>query len=198
MKINLLSLMLAVALASSLASCNDNQTYAELLESEDHYTNDFLADQMVINHIPEDSVFEYGVDAPYYRIDEDGNLYMQVINPGTPGNKVKADELIYFRYSRCSLAYYGHIDEFDNFSDWFNNYGGGNDDDMNSSNTSFRYGNTSLQSSTQYGSGIQRPLAFLPVDCQVNLVVKSQYGFTKEMAEVKPYLFKLRYYRPKI
>lgn len=195
---NLLKLALAVALIASFASCNDSKTYAELLESEDHYVNDFLADQMVINSIPEDSIFEYGVDAPYYRIDEDGNLYMQVIDPGTPGNMVKDDELIYFRYTRCSLAFYYHLDEFDSVSDWFNYYGGGNDDDMNQASTAFRYGNSSLQSSTQYGSGIQRPLAFLPVDCQVNLVIKSQYGFTSEMAEVKPYLFRLRYYRPKI
>lgn len=198
MKIKSVYILLTAMTALLFSACNDSKTYAELLQTEDQYVNDFLADQIVINQIPADSVFEYGENAPYYRIDEDGQLYMQVIDPGTPGNDVTDNELIYFRYTRCCLAYYSHLDEFDSFIDWFNYYGGGNDDDMSSTETSFRYGNTSLQSSTQYGSGVQRPLAFLPVDCRVNIVVKSQYGFTSEMAEVKPYLFSLRYYRPKI
>lgn len=173
----------------STAACNDGKTYAELLENEDHYVNNFLADQIVINGIPEDSVFIYGEDAPYYRIDEEGDIYMQVVNPGTEGNMVEDDELIYFRYTRYNLAYY---------ADGKLNYGGGNEDDMGSANSYFRYGNMLLPSSTQWGVGLQRPLAFLPVDCQVNLIVKSQYGFTSEIAEVQPYLFKLRYFRPKI
>ena len=114
---------------------------------------------------------------------------MQVIDPGTPGNRVKDDELVYFRYTRYSLAYYKDGELL---------YGAGNEDDMSQYNTSFRYNNYSLQSSSQWGSGIQRPLAFLSVDCQVNIIVKSQYGFTSEMAEVIPYLFQIRYYRPQI
>ncbi len=178
----------AAILTLALASCNDGKTYAELLENEDHYVNNFLADNIVINEIPADTVFITGEDAPYYRLDEEGDLYMQVINPGTPGNKVKDDELIYFRYTRYNLSYYdGEL-----------NYGGGNDDDMSLSNTSFRFGNYSLQSSSKWGTGIQQPLVYLPIDCQVNLIVKSQYGFSSEMADVMPYLFKLRYYRPRI
>lgn len=186
---HIISAAFAVMAALCLSSCNDGKTYAELLESEDHYVNNFLADNIVINSIPDDTVFICGKDAPYYRLDEEGDLYMQVIDPGTPGNRAKSDELIYFRYTRYNLAYY---------SDGELQYGGGNEDDMSLSNTSFRYNNYSLQSSSQWGSGIQRPLALLPVDCQVNIVVKSQYGFTSEMAEVIPYLFQIRYYRPQI
>lgn len=189
MKIKSPLTILATLAVLTMSSCNDGKTYAELLESEDHYANNFLADNIVINSIPEDSIFIYGEDAPYYRLDEEGDLYMQVIDPGTPDNMVKDNELIYFRYTRYNLRFY---------SDGQLNYGGGNDDDMSSSNTSFRYNNYSLQSSSQWGSGIQRPLAFLPVDCQVNLLVKSQLGFTSEMSDVMPYLFKIRYYRPKI
>ncbi len=186
---SIITILASVAVLLSVSSCNDGKTYAELLENEDHYVNNYLADNIVINSVPDDSVFLYGKDAPFYRLDEEGDIYMQVIDPGTPGNKVKDDELIYFRYTRYNLAYYidGEL-----------NYGGGNDDDMSSANTSFRYGNTSLSSSTKWGSGIQMPLAFLSVDCQVNLIVKSQYGFSSEMADVQPYLFQLRYFRPKI
>lgn len=188
MKYNFVFATFAAILTLALASCNDGKTYAELLENEDHYVNNFLADNIVINEIPADTVFITGEDAPYYRLDEEGDLYMQVINPGTPGNKAKDDELIYFRYTRYNLSYYdGEL-----------NYGGGNDDDMSLSNTSFRFGNYSLQSSSKWGTGIQQPLVYLPIDCQVNLIVKSQYGFSSEMADVMPYLFKLRYYRPRI
>ena len=186
---NIISAVIAVLTAILMSSCNDGKTYAELLESEDHYVNNFLADNIVINNIPEDSVFICGKDAPYYRLDEEGDLYMQVIDPGTPGNRVKDDELVYFRYTRYSLAYYKDGELL---------YGAGNEDDMSQYNTSFRYNNYSLQSSSQWGSGIQRPLAFLSVDCQVNIIVKSQYGFTSEIAEVIPYLFQIRYYRPQI
>ncbi len=186
---SIITSLVALSAAMAFVACDDNKTYAELLENEDKYVNNFLADHEVINEIPEDSVFIYGEDAPYYRIDDEGDLYMQVIFPGTPGNDVENDELIYFRYTRYNLAYYENGEL---------NYGGGNEDDMSLSNSSFRYGNTTLQSTAQWGAGVQRPLAFLPVDCQVNLVVKSQYGFSSEMAEVRPYLFQLRYFRPKI
>ena len=56
--------------------------------------------------IPADTVFEVGPDAPYYRLDEDGQLYMQVLNAGTPGYKVQYNEQIYFRYTRYALEAY--------------------------------------------------------------------------------------------
>ena len=189
MNIKIIFASLVAALSLAFTSCDDGKTYAELLQSEDQYVNNFLADHIVYNDIPSDTVFEVGEDAPYYRIDEEGQIYMQVIDPGTPGNMAKADDLIYFRYTRYNLRYY----EDGKFT-----YSGGNSDDMSQANTSFRYNNYTLQGSSQWGSGIQRPLALLPVDCQVNLVVKSQYGFTSELADVQPYLFELRYYRPRI
>ena len=189
MKAKFIFVSIVAAFVCFLSSCNDGKTYAELLESEDHYVNNFLADNIVINSIPADTVFEVGEDAPYYRLDEDGQLYMQVIDAGTPGNMAEEDDLIYFRYTRYNLRYY----EDGEFV-----YGGGNEDDMSSVNSSFRFDNYTLESSSQWGSGVQRPLALLPVDCQVNLVVKSQYGFTSELADVQPYLLKLRYFRPKI
>ena len=189
MKLKKIVNIAAVTLLMQLTACDNGKSYAELLESEDHYVNNYLADQVVINEIPADSVFISGKDAPYYRLDEEGDIYMQVVDPGTPDNKVKNDELLYFRYTRYPLRYY---------EDGKLMYGGGTENDMSTSNAYFRYNNYSLTSSTKWGSGIQRPLAFLPVDCTVNLIVKSQYGFTSEMAEVQPYLFNLRYFRPKI
>lgn len=176
-----------VYMAAALSSCSDDKTYAELLTEETYYVNNFLADQRVIDAVPADTVFEVGPDAPYYRLDEDGNLYMQVLNAGTPGNRVKPDELIYFRYTRWALAYYkdGKLPN-----------GAGNNIDLNSAY--FRYQNFSLTSSYQWGSGIQYPLALLPVDCEVNIVIKAAYGPVQESAEVRPYLYRLTYQRPQI
>ena len=121
-------------------------------------------------------MFITGKDAPYYKIDEDGNMYMQVINPGTKDNKVKNDELIYFRFMRYDMrSYDSSTGTFS--SSW------GNEDDLSLINASFRYQNYQLASSAQWGAGIQTPLNYLPVDCEVNLVVKSRYGFTDEVSQ---------------
>lgn len=193
-KISFRQIFPAVALAAFAAfaallvsSCSDSKSYAELLTEENHTVNNFLADQRVDNTIPTDTnfVFETGVNAPYYRLDEDGNIYMQVINPGTPGNYAKDDQIIYFRYTRYALADYdrGVLPP-----------GYGNETDMDYSNTWFRMNNYTLKSSYQWGSGIQMPLKLLPIDCEVNIVIKSQYGFYDEMAYVVPFLYKIRYF----
>ncbi len=180
-------LVATVFVVASLTSCSDSKSYAQLLTEENHFVNNFLADQRVVNTIPTDSTFnfEVGEDAPYYRLDEDGNLYMQVVSKGTPGNYAKSDQVIYFRYTRYPLNLYagGELPS-----------GQGNVDDMSYQNTWFRFENYSLQSSYQWGTGIQKPLQLLPIDCEVNIVIKSQYGFYDEMSYVVPFLYKVRYY----
>lgn len=185
----LAALMAATLILSSLflSSCEDTKTYAELLTEENHYVNNFLADQRVVNGVPADTVFETGPDAPYYRLDDDGNFYMQVLDAGTKGNKVESDELIYFRYTRYALASY---------TDGKLPAGTGNN--ISPGSASFRYGNFQLTSSSQWGQGIQLPLSYLPVDCKVNIVIKSQYGFTSETTDVLPYLYYITYQRPKV
>lgn len=184
-------MLLSAAASLSLVSCDDSKSYAELLNDEAHYINSFLVDNIVAPEVPADTVFVTGADAPYYKLDPDGNLYMQVLNPGTKGNEVTKNELIYFRFMRYDLrSYNSATGKFS--SSW------GNEDDLSLINTSFRYQNYQLASSSQWGAGIQTPLNYLPVDCEVNLVVKSSYGFTDEESNVIPYLYHLRYFRSKI
>ena len=187
-KILLPTLVAFVSLIVS-TSCNDTKSYAELLTDENHACNSFLANQKVVIDIPADSVFEIGEDAPYYRIDEEGNLYMQVLDPGDPDDKAKYDDLIYFRFMRLNLS------DLYNYGEGVINWEG-NADNMATSPTSFRYQNFSLSTSSQYGFGIQAPLNFLGVGCRVNIVIKSQYGFTDELAYVIPFLYNVRYFRP--
>ena len=185
---NLALALLLTASAAAVGSCGDDRSYAKRLNTENADVNRFLADQHVINEVPADSVFESGPGAPYYRLDEDGMLYMQVIDPGTPGNRVKDDEQIYFRFTRYNIASYDN-GEF--------SVSEGNDDVLNG-NLSFRYNNYQIASSYDFGPGIQKPLSYLPVDCVVNIVIKSQWGMPGEMSYVTPYLYNIRYFRPKI
>lgn len=180
-------LLLAVAIAA-LSSCSNSKSYANRLVDENKAINLYLSDFKVENSIPADTAFLTGADAPFYRLDDEGNLFMQVIRPGDrENNQVTDDQLIFFRFTRYNLTYFFKYDEM---------VGEGNAIDINYSPTSFRFNNTTLSSSTQYGTGIQEPLKYLGIDCEVNLIVKSQYGFTSEIANVSPYLYHLRYFVP--
>lgn len=173
----------------SMQSCEKTRSYSELLNDENMAVNRFLADQWVIASIPADSVFEVGPEAPYYQLDEDGNIYMQVLDAGS-GEKVEEEDQVYFRFTRYNLSNYkGDLNAL---------YKEGNQEDLTQSATSFRYGNYTLPSSSQWGSGIQLPLAFLPLNSHVNLVIKSQFGWTKEVSYVIPYLYNIRYYPSQI
>lgn len=187
MKITFTSIIAILLAATTFTSCSDSESYSELLTEESHAVNYFLSDYRVEAEIPADSIFEYGENAPFYRLNEDGTLYMQVVNPGTSDNKVKDDELIYFRFTRYSLTHFYNYGEM---------VGTGNADDfLTVGSTSFRFGNTMLSSASSYGMGVQEPLKFLGVDCEVNLVIKSSLGPSNEIAYVTPYLYTLRYFR---
>ena len=169
-------------------SCSDSESYADRLNDENKAINSYLSNFKVVDYVPADTVFETGPDAPFYCLDEDGNLFMQVLRPGDrKKNRVTDDQLIYFRFTRYNLTYLYNYNKM---------VPEGNALDMDYAPTSFRYNNTTLQSTTQYGTGIQVPLQYLGIDCEVNLIVKSQYGFTSEMASVNPYLYNLRYFLP--
>lgn len=186
----ILSYILIALAALGIISCSDNKSYAELLTDETKNVNAFLANQKVINEIPEDSIFEAGEDAPYYRIDETGNIYMQVVKYGTQ-EKAEDDQQVYFRYTRYNLSQYnaatGELPE-----------GMGNSEDLEYEPTWFRFKNFTLTSSSQYGAGIQMPLYFLPLGSEANVVIKSQYGMTSEISYVTPFLYNIRYYKGKI
>ncbi len=186
----ILSYILISIAALGIVSCSDNKSYAELLTDETKNVNAFLANQKVINEIPEDSIFEAGEDAPYYRIDETGNIYMQVVKYGSQ-EKAEDDQQVYFRYTRYNLSQY-------NAATGELPVGMGNSEDLEYEPTWFRFKNFTLTSSSQYGAGIQMPLYFLPLGSEANVVIKSQYGMTSEISYVTPFLYNIRYYKGKI
>jgi len=179
--------ILAAAIATT--SCDDNRSYAELLTDENMAVNHYLSDQRVEGEIPADSVFETGPDAPYYQLDTDGNVYMQVLDKGDMNLRPQTDDRVYFRFIRYNLSRYETGVEME---------GAGNAEDVAGGNglgaLFFLFNNYTLTSSSQYGSGIQEPMKFLGANAHVNLVVKSQFGWTNETANVIPFLYDIRYY----
>ena len=68
--------LLGVMALSLLTACNNDQSYADRLNEERYAVNSYLANHRVVMSVPKDSVFEVGEDAPFYRLDNDGNIYM--------------------------------------------------------------------------------------------------------------------------
>ncbi len=182
------TIVLSTVLPAMLVSCDDNKSYAELLDEETEAVNWFLSNQRVVASIPSDSVsFEVGKDAPYYRMDEDGNIYMQVLDKGNMSEKAKPDQEVYFRFMRYNLNQW--------YTLGYKPEGEGNADDMEYNAMFFRFGNYTLSSSSQYGSGIQLPLYYLGLDCEVNIIIKSQLGIQGEISNVIPFLYNIRYFK---
>ena len=182
--------MSLVVMALLSTACSDGKSYADLLADENKAVNFYLANYRVVNEIPADSVFEEGPDAPFYRMDEDGQVYMQVLNSGNKNDKAYDDQVIYFRFMRYNLLYNYRYDEWPE--------GSGNAESMEFMATCFRYGNYTNSNSTLYGSGIQVPMAYLGVECEVNMVIKSQYGMSEDLTSVIPYMYHIRYFKSRI
>lgn len=192
-----LTWVISLLISAGITSCSKTQSYSELLTEEGHAVNWYLATQQVINEIPEDSIsFETGENAPFYKLDEDGYVYMQVISKGNMEDRVKSGDLVYFRFNRLNLKYLylGEYDVWDGNSTDIWNSMGSNESDPNY--TRFIYENKYLTSTTKWGTGIQMPLKFFGYDCEVNLVLRSYYGFSSDQTSCMPYLINLRYFKP--
>ena len=179
----------ALAFGAGVISCDDSKSYAELLTDEAHAINLFLADHNVILNLPENDEFITGPDAPYYRLDAEGNVYMQIVNIGDKEMMAKDDELIYFRFTRYNLNNYDPADQ--NLGE-----GWGNSDDLSMGSASFRFGNYTLSTSAQWGSGLQMPLYYVGMESEVNLIIRSQYGLSSEISQVIPYVYNVRDFKP--
>lgn len=178
-----------LVLASVLAvfsSCSKSESYSEMLTDEEHAVNWYLAGQRVEVDIPKDGNFIVGDDAPFYRIEEEGNVYMQVISKGDMSYEWKKDDKVYFRFMRTNIK---------NLYEGLNANPSGNADNLESSPAYFLYKNTILSSTTEYGEGIQLPLNYLGNNCEVNLIVKSYQGFVSDQTNCVPYLYNIRYFK---
>lgn len=190
---------LSAVAALIITSCNDTQSYSDLLNEQEHAVNWYLAQHKVCVEIPADGNFEVGENAPYYKMDEDGDVYMQVLNKGDefPANATDEEkekiqfnlgDKVYLRFMRMNIKYYfQHNQEI-----WE-----GNSEILDNAQGSLPiiYGNTVLQSTTEYGEGIQVPMQYLHNNSEVNLIVKSTQGFSTDQSTCTPYLYKIQYFK---
>lgn len=193
MKIYFKISMICVVLTSVMfASCSKTESYSDLLKKEQKVSNWYLAQHKVCNEIPADSVFLMGPDAPFYRMDDDGYVYMQVIKaPNLKDRKIPAyGDQVYFTFTRYNIETMYNDNTLDVT-------GVGNQGDFVSSvgNTYFIFNNYSVSSSSQFGSGIQLPVSYLGYDSEVNILLKSYYGFSDESTTCIPFLVNTRYFK---
>lgn len=178
--------------------CSKTQSYSELLRDEEKACNWYLSKYNVSVEMPEDAkdliTFDtldqdgipYGENAPFYKLDDDGYVYMQVVKADF-SQMVAEGDLVYFRYIRESIKdMYEGIDSPST----------GNGEYLPNGSTSFVYKNNNLTTSTIWGLGIQMPLTYLGYNSEVNLVLKSYYGFTEEQTYCIPYIINLKYFKP--
>lgn len=175
--------------AMALTSCDKTESYSDLLRDEERAVNWYLAQQSVETEVPEDSIFITGKKAPFYRMDSDGTVYMQVVDAGDPADRPKTGDRVYFRFMRQNLKYL-----YEGVSAPIQ----GNMDNFNSElgPTSFILGNRTLPSITQFGTGLQLPMTYLGYSSEVNLVVKSYSGFPEDQSQCTPYVINVKYYKP--
>lgn len=162
-------------------------TYDDLLAKERAAINFFLNDQIVATTTPSNfAEWQVGDDAPFYWLDADHNVAMRIVSLGNQGVAAN-DQQVYFRFLRWNLMEYYCAGEMPLPS--------GNVSDIASAPTSFRFNNFTLESTTQWGQGIQFPLyAGVPLGSTVQLVLPSTYGFRDEISAVIPYLYTITYY----
>lgn len=171
-----------------LISCEKGESFADLLKKEEKAVNWYLSGESVMIDVPADSIFITGEDAPFYKMDEEGNVYMRVIDAGDRDDRPQTGDRVYFRYSRMNLRNFYEAD----YEQWI-----GNSSDLTPStpSTSFIFGNYTLSSSYQYGTGIQLPLNYLGYNSRVRLVLKAQSGFYSEQSQCIPYIYDIRYFK---
>lgn len=169
--------------AGSITITQNPITSEDLRNRENRAINKYISQFRVIDAVPDIKDIQTGSDAPYYKLDVDGKVYMQVLQKGN-GSVPEYGDKIYFRFDRYNLIYFLE-----------NGYLGnpfGNISDISSSATSFILNDED----SQWGSAIQMPLLLgLPLGSEVNLVVASDLGFTNEIANITPFLYKVMYLR---
>ncbi len=176
------------------SSCDKTESYSDLLKKEQKASNWFLAQHKVCNVIPPDSAFIEGPDAPFYRMDEDGYIYMQVIKSGEkPGKRdiPVAGATVYFTYTRWNIDTMYSSNSLNIAAE------DGNQDNFLTSvgNTYFIYKNYSVKASATFGSGMQVPVSYLGYNSEVNILLKSYYGFSTENTTCIPFLVNVSYFK---
>lgn len=161
-------------------------TLEDLKKTEQRAMKKYLSKFDVVDELPTFDNIQVGSVAPFYKLNPEGTVYMQVVKMGT-ASAATYGEKIYFRFMRYNLLSYlenGVLPQ-----------GQGNANDPTESTTFFEVG-SEMPSTTQWGTAIQMPILLgLPIDSEVNLVVASEAGLTSEISGVVPFLYNIQYFK---
>ncbi|MCM1356501.1 MAG: DUF4827 domain-containing protein [Staphylococcus sp.] len=164
-------------------------TLEDLQKTERRAIKSYLSKFDVIDKLPAVTDIQVGSVAPFYKLDNDGKVYMQVVKMGAEPAAVTGEK-IYFRFLRYDLLYYLNNGLLPN--------GTGNMTDISQDATSFTLGSDN-EETKQWGTALPLPMQIgLPLGSEVNLVVSSEAGITNEISSVIPYLYNIRYYKAQI
>ena len=188
MKFKTIYALCGIAMMLATVSCDKTESYSELLRDEERAVNWYLSGFSIETEIPADSVFIVGEDAPFYKMDEDGHVYMKVLDPGDPDSRPQSGDKVYFRSSSMNLKNYYEA----GYELWT-----GNSADLGTGSepTSFVFNNYQYTTTSQYGTGVQEPLKYLGYDSRVMLVVKSPAGYPALQTQCLPYVMDIRYFK---
>ncbi len=153
-------------------------TEDDMIQREQKAMSKYIKRFEVIDHLPPLTDIQPSSVSPFYKLDEEGTVYMQVVKLGE-GPAVSAGETISFRYLKFDLLCF--------YDDNKLPAGSGN---LNSGEPyEMTFGNTYT-----YGTGLQLPLKYgLPLGSEVNLVVSSSAGPSFDASAHIPYLYNLKY-----
>lgn len=163
-------------------------TLEDLQKTERRAIKAYLSKFDVIDELPAIPDIRVGSVAPFYKLDREGKVYMQVVRMGTEPAAITGEK-ISFRFLRYDLLYY--------LSNGYLPDGTGNMNDISQAASWFTLGSDN-EATTQWGTAIPLPMQLgLPLGSEVNLVVSSEAGLTNEISSVIPFLYNIRYYNLK-
>lgn len=155
-------------------------TTEDLKATEQRAIRKYLSKFDVIDKLPPLNDIEASSVAPYYKLNPEGTVLMQVVRMGNKSAATEG-ETIYFRYLRYNLLSYLENGVLPS--------GQGNGNSTVQAPANFKLGAV-----TPWGTAIQLPLLLgLPIDTEVNLIVASEAGPQAEATNYIPYLYNIRY-----
>lgn len=161
-------------------------TLEDLKKTERRAMKKYLSKFDVIDKLSAINDIQVGSVAPFYKLNSEGTVYMQVVKKGIEPSATNGEQ-IYFRYLRYNLLSY--------LENGVLPIGEGNLNSVTQDVTFFTLGSDNSDT-TKWGTAIQMPMLLgLPVDSEVNLIVASEAGFTSEISSVTPFLYNIRYFK---
>ena len=154
-------------------------TEEDMIKTEKEAVKNYLRKFDVIDHLPPLADIQPGSVSPFYQLDENGDVYMQVVKFGD-GPAATDGQTVFFRFLRYDLLEYKKNGVLPK--------GNGN---LGTTDAPY---SLIVGTPSNYGYALQLPLRYaLPLGSEVNLVITSAAGPVAEQPSHIPYLYNVIY-----